>query len=343
MNAMMLLAFAVGQPSGEPPLIVRPDAFQTLVNPACSHCIDEAKRRAADLRPDDRVLVWTRGKYDGGAIPIRFFLSAHRVISDTYGTFVYDPDAGYARAFPASVDYRFHGWRNGLMVMKHKDGTLFSCLSGAAFDGPRKGERLPYWPTIAADWGWYAKQYPGGVVYQMHERFQPVELPAKPSAESLKSRLPADPRLPADEMVLGLDRTNTRSNHRVYPLADLEKLGKFAVLHDTLECGNQVEVCWQAPTRTAAAYFPMAERRAESAKLGVEGEVEKSKADLKLVADGKSEAAPFVDTVTGTRFDIAGRGIDGELKGWTLVPYRGVMAKWFAWSAEYPHTVIKGK
>src|SRR5207244_9378878 len=126
----------------ETTLLAKPDAFPTLVNPNCSHCVDEAKRRAKELRDDDRVLCWTRGKYDGGAIPIRFFLNPYRVISDTYGTFVYDPDAGYARAFPASLKYKFHGWRDGVMVMKHEDGTLFSCLSGRAFDAPRKGEKL---------------------------------------------------------------------------------------------------------------------------------------------------------------------------------------------------------
>ena len=31
---------------------------------------DEAKRRSAELRDDDRVLCWIRGYSDGGAIPI---------------------------------------------------------------------------------------------------------------------------------------------------------------------------------------------------------------------------------------------------------------------------------
>src|SRR5688500_2184969 len=81
-------------PPGEPPLIVKPEAFKPLVNPACSHCVDEARRRPADLRPDDRVLCWVRGYSDGGAIPYRFFLNPYRVISDSYGVFVHDPDAG---------------------------------------------------------------------------------------------------------------------------------------------------------------------------------------------------------------------------------------------------------
>src|SRR5688572_12773206 len=71
-------------------LIANPKAFATLVNPNCSHCVDEAKRRAGELRDDDRVLCWLRGYSDGGVIPHRFFLNPYRVISDTYGVFVYD-------------------------------------------------------------------------------------------------------------------------------------------------------------------------------------------------------------------------------------------------------------
>src|SRR5436305_710778 len=136
------------EPEPEPKLIVKPEAFKTLVNPPCSHCRDEAKRRSKDLRDDDRVLCWIRGKYDVDSIPLRFFLNPYRVISDTYGIFVYDPDAGYARGYAPSYEFRFHGWRNGVMVMKHKDGTLYSCLSGLAFDGPRKGTRLKPIPTL---------------------------------------------------------------------------------------------------------------------------------------------------------------------------------------------------
>src|SRR2546429_153554 len=124
------------EPVGDPHLIAGPSAHKTLVNPDCSHCRDEAKRRATELRGDDPVLCWirdTKGKYNGGAIPIRFFLNPYRVISDSYGVFVYDPDAGYARGFAPSYDFAFQGWRNGVMIMKHKDGTLYSCLTGVAF------------------------------------------------------------------------------------------------------------------------------------------------------------------------------------------------------------------
>src|SRR5205085_8006550 len=178
--------------AGEPPIVAKPEAFQTLVNPACSHCRDEAKRRAADLKPADRVLAWTRGYSDGGAIPMRFFLNNYRVISDSYGVFVHDPDAGFARGFAPSYEFRFHGWRNGVMVMRHKDGTLYSCLSGVAFEGPRKGTRLKPVPTLVTDWGAWLRSYPQTVAYHMFDKYQSVELPAKPHADSLKSRGPSD-------------------------------------------------------------------------------------------------------------------------------------------------------
>src|SRR5207244_12408170 len=77
-----------GEPPAGPTLIERPDAFTTLVNPACSHCRDEAKRRAGELKADDRVLCWVRGYSDGGAIPFRFFLNSSRGIRARSGVFV---------------------------------------------------------------------------------------------------------------------------------------------------------------------------------------------------------------------------------------------------------------
>ena len=182
----------------EPKLIVKPEAFPTLVNPNCSHCRDEAKRRANELRDDDRVLCWLRGYSDGGAIPFRFFLNTYRVISDSYGVFVYDPEAGYARGFAPSYNFRFHGWRNGVMVMKHADGTLYSCLTGLAFDGPRKGSRLQPIPTLVSDWGFWLQRYPHAVAYHMFDKYQPSELPVEPNQDARRSHLFHDQRVAPD-------------------------------------------------------------------------------------------------------------------------------------------------
>src|SRR5262249_31506437 len=64
---------------------------------------------------------------------------------------------------------------------------------------------------------------------------------------------------------------------------------------------------------------------------------------LTLIRDDKDEAAPFLDKETGSRWDIAGRAVEGELKGWTLAWLDSTQVKWYAWAAEYPRTTIYGK
>lgn len=338
---LMAGAGLAGDPLAGPPVVARPGLFDTLVNPACSHCRDEAKRRAADLKPGDRVLAWTRGYSDGGAVPFRFFLNAYRVISDSYGVFVSDPDAGYARGFAPSYDFRFHGWRNGVMAMRHKDGTLYSCLTGLAFDGPKKGTRLAPVPTVVSDWGWWLGKYPDAVAYRMSDKYRPVDLPAGENPDSVKSRGKPDPRLPATDEVLGVW---TGTSARAYPVAALEKRGFVA---DDVD-GQPLAVLWEPATRTAAAYRPVASppRKYKAPEPDESGA---SKPDAGAPAAGggpprkvtiglapEKSAGRFRDAETQSLWDVAGRCVAGELKGYTLEWADGVQVKWFAWAAEYP-------
>jgi RNA polymerase sigma factor (sigma-70 family) len=307
-----------------PALIAQPQAFATLVGPPCSHCLEEDQRRAGELRYDDRVLSWIRGAYDGGAIPLRFFLNSYRVISDKYGVFVYDPDAGFARGFAPSLEFRFHGWRNGVMVMRHADGTLYSSLSGRAFDGPRKGDRLKPLPTLVSDWGFWLQAYPRTLAFTMFDKYQPVELPTQVQHDSCASRGPLDKRLASTTPVLGVVEG---AQARAYPVDLLARVG---VLRDSVD-GQARILLWYGPTRTAAAYKPLASPPGEDtrAPLGVTIEL-----------DRPGAAAPFIDKETGSRWDITGRAVEGRLQGWTLTWLDGVQVKWFAWAAEYPQTSI---
>lgn len=317
----LAMALVSNANAADPILLAKPDAFQTLVNPNCSHCIDESKSRAADLRADDPVLAWTRSKYDGGAIPIRFFLNPFRVISDTYGVFVFDPDAGFARGYEPSLDFSFYGWRNGVMVMRHKDGTLFSTLTGRAFDGPRKGEQLKSIATLRTDWGHWQKAYPGSVAYRMFEKYQPVELPEHDNADSKQTRGVADDRLAENADVLGV---SVDGAPKAYPLDAMPKGG--GIVRDAL-AGKEIVILWQPATRAAVAYAASLD--------GVQG----SHVD-RLEFDTADPSAPFVDRETNSRFDIAGRAVSGPLKGKTLTWIDSVQCRWFAWAAEYPQTSI---
>lgn len=333
-SALLSLALVAGgralaaEPAAALHLIAKPDVFETLVHPNCSHCRVEAQRRSTELREDDRVLCWVQVQTDNyvndGVIPIRFFLNKYRVVSDSWGIFVYDPDAGFARGFsPDDGPFRFHGWRNGVMVMKSdKDGTLYSCLTGVAFEGPQKGRRLEPRPTLVTEWGFWNEHYPQSVAYFMYDQFKPVDLPTQINDGSRQSRLPADGRLPADTMVLGVwDGKRARA----YPLDAIEKTG---VIHDTVD-GQPRIVFWYGPTRTAAAYYQ------PWGTSGLKGD-----AGWVFSLDEKAGQAPFTNQRIGLHWDITGRAVEG---GPRLVWMDSVQVKWLAWAAEYPDTSVYGQ
>jgi hypothetical protein len=319
----MITALAAG-PDAPPAdkILYDPELFKTLVNPDCSHCVDEARRAAGALRPDDRVLAWIRGEYNGGAIPYRWFLVPYRVISDSYGVFVYDPDADFVRGWPASYDFRFHGWRNGVMVMRDKDGTIYDTLTGLAVDGPRKGERLTPLATLETDWGPWLRAQPKTVAYQMVAKFQPMSLPSKESDQSLATRPDSDKRLDPGTRVFGLAVGGAST---AWPL---KNFGPSFSLESITLGQKRALVLWDGSTRTAVAFAP---------------ETDGSKpepATLSLPPGERDPEAPWVDRETGSHWSIVGRAVSGPRKGEALKWLPGVMVKWFAWSAEYPETTI---
>jgi len=325
MLAMIMFVLALpGSPMDdhEAKAVFRPEMFETLINPACSHCVDESRRKAGELRDHDRVLAWVRGKYDGGAIPLRWFLVPYRVISDTYGVFVYDADADFVRGYPASLDYRFHGWRNGVMVMRHNDGTLFDCLTGLAFDGPRKGEHLTPIPTIETDWGPWLAANPGTVAYAMVSKFQPQEIPRGTLVESRNTRPQPDSRLGAEDRVFGL---TLDGSSRAWPL---KSLGDRPALQMASFGAKKVVILWDGRTRTAAAFAPETE--------GSPSET------VHLRMEPSDPRSPWMDAESGSRWSIAGRAVSGPRKGQTLRWLPGVIVKWYAWSAEYPRSSVEG-
>jgi intein/homing endonuclease len=352
--AALSLAWAMAradEPRKPAALVIKPDAFSTLVNPSCSHCRDEAKRRAGELRPGDRILCWIRGYSEGGAIPIRFFLAPYRVISDSYGVFVYDPDAGFARGFAPSYDFRFHGWRNGVMVLRHQDGTLYSALTGLAFEGPKKGTRLQATPSLVSDWGHWLEHYPNAVAYHMFDKYKPTELPVTEAADSVRSRVKPDQRLEPQTAILGVWTGKTA---RAYPISALATNG---LLTDPVD-GETLLVLWEPATHSAAAYRPVAVQprkfkapapdahgisKLDEGVLVPEGTPALPPRRLSLHPASTAGAGRFQDEQTGSFWDVAGRCVEGTLKGWTLEWVDSVQVKWFAWAAEYPDTTIYGR
>jgi hypothetical protein len=288
-----------------------------LTEPPCSYVITQHAKGLVAL--EDPVIAWIRARHNGGAAPLRHFLAGPRVVNDTYGLFFYDPDGGYVAAYEKAYGYAFHGWRRGVMVVKHEDGTLFSALTGLGFAGPRTGQRLPRIPSLTTTWGHWLALHPESTAYDLFDgkRYPVVELPKAPDPASTASRGTVDARLPADAPVLGVFANGVSM---AFPLAGA---AERAVLQDKVG-GTSVVVFVNGAARAATAF------RAVRADVRLEFAVD-------AIAP---VTAPFKDKNTNTRWSVAGRGIDGLLRGEELVWVDSVQCHWFAWVAEHPDTLV---
>lgn len=288
-----------------------------LNEPPCSYVITQHQKGL--IRDDDPVVAWIRARHNGGAVPLRHFLAGPRVVNDTYGLFFYDPDGGYVAAYEKAYGYRLAGYRRGVMVVEHEDGTRFSALTGVAFDGPRKGEQLRRIANLTTTWGHWVLLHPESTAYDLFDgtRYPIVELPTTPTPASVQSRGEVDARLPAETPVLGVVANGART---AFPLAGLPER---AVLRDKVG-GFTIVVFWYGPTGSAVAFRAV-------------------KDDVLLdfhVDDIAPVTAPFKDRNTGTRWSLAGRGIDGLLRGQELTWVDCIQCRWFAWAAEHPDTAV---
>ena len=288
-----------------------------LTEPPCSYVSTQNEKGL--VLPTDPALAWIRAKHNGGCVPLRHFLAGPRVINDTYGLFFYDPDGGYVAAYEKAYGYEFFGWRRGVMIVRHEDGTLFSALTGTGIDGPRRGQRLPRVPNLLTTWGHWLLLHPESTAYELFDgtRYPIVELPSAPESRSVETRGTVDARLPAEARVLGVTVNGVTM---AFPLDDLPSR---AVLTDKVG-GISVAVFWYGPTRSAVAY--------RAVQNG-------TKLDFQPDAIAPP-VAPYQDRNTGTRWSLAGRGIDGLLRGEELTWVDCIQCRWFAWVAEHPETAL---
>ncbi len=316
MLAMLMMA-ALLSPQDPPQEIVTCPPCAALTEPPCSYVSTQNDK--GFVLATDPVLAWTRAKHNGGCVPLRHFLAGPRVVNDTYGLFFYDPDGGYVAAYEKAYGYRFHGWRRGVMIVQHEDGTLFSALTGTGISGPRKGAQLPRVANVTTTWGHWLLLHPESTAYEMYDgkKYPVVELPTAPEPKSVQSRGKIDARLPAETMVLGV---KVNGATMAFPLSDLPAR---AVLQDKVG-GISVAAFWYAPTGSATAYRAV-----------------KNDAKLDFFVDEIAPpVAPFKDRNTGTRWSLAGRGIDGLLRGEELIWVDSIQCRWFAWAAEHPDTAV---
>ena len=127
--ALALLSAASLSAEEASKLLPKEGVYHSITEPPCSYC--STQNRKGFIQSADRVLAWIRGKHNGGAISIRHFLAAPRVINDTYGLFFYDPDGGYVSAFKKDNGYEFYGSRGSVLPMLALASALISAGNSA--------------------------------------------------------------------------------------------------------------------------------------------------------------------------------------------------------------------
>ena len=293
-------------------VIIAPDRFQPLTEPPCSYC--STQHRKGFVNNDDRVVAWLRGAHNGGAAPLKFFLSGPRVLNDTYGLFFYDPDGGYVAVYKKDYGYSFHGWRHGVMTVKSRDGSIWSALSGKCLDGPQMGKRLNRVPSMVSDWGYWLMLHPESTAYDLFDgqTYKSVSLPKNISSEATKTMGTVDERLKPLTPVIGIEHSDESLAWQLP--TDTER----ACINDVV---GEVPVTafWYKPTQTAVGF-----------ERSVNGQT------LTFYADDISpETAPIKDRETGTRWTLAGRAVDGPLRGSELKWVDSIQCRWYAWVSEY--------
>ena len=303
--------------SDDKKLVLKPDLFKPLTEPPCSYCIDQHAK--GFVESNDPVLAWIRGAHNGGAFPLKYFIAKQRVINDTYGLFFYDPDGGYIASFKKDYGYRFHGWRGGVMLVKSSDGTVWSALTGKAISGPQKGTKLTRVPSMQTTWGHWLLLHPESTAYDLFDgkKYPLGKLPIEISAEAEKSIGTVDKRLDRFSKVIGIEGKNDQL------AVSLNGLEKRDCVQVELE-EKSVAVFWYEPTGTAVAFDAELDGR-----------------ELHFYADEISpRTAPFKDRETGSRWTLAGRAVDGPLRGKELTWAPSIQCRWYAWSHEYPETKV---
>jgi hypothetical protein len=223
---------------------------------------------------------------------------------------------------PVIDDRRFHfrctGWyREAPLMMDDATGSYWSLPNGVPFEGPAASiGRLPMRPIVHATWQQWSGTYPETLV--VHGEGEPRDghgsIAPSPDHQHFAGQGTADPRLPASDLVVGLERAGRR---RAYPLAAVHAAG--GVIDDVL--GGTPIVVTAMPGSWVTVSF---ERELEGISVSLRWE------------DVAAQSPHLVDESSGSRFDLWGRCVGGPLEGLTLAYIPSALRKWLAWVVESP-------
>lgn len=208
-------------------------------------------------------------------------------------------------------------WRNSLVMQDKETGTIWSHITGEAFDGPVRGEILETIPSVQTTWGQWFREHPDTKVLKKEAEvtgpryekyFRDHERTGMFRVEWLRERLPGK------SMVYGITRGP-------FALAvNEDKLVSDPLLN--VRVGRDSLVVHLGDDGGVRAFVSRADTLEFRFILSTEGNV-------------------IHDAETNSAWDLReGISTAGRLQGTRLTEVKVLPAFWFAWSSFYPRTEV---
>lgn len=318
------------------PFCAQPDSIPAIDDPAFVRAAE-----AVFLAPDEPVLALRLGE-DARAYPLRL-LVWHEIVNDTVAgrpvavTFCPICNTGIAfdrrhagRTLTFGVSGQLFG--GNLVMFDRETETLWQQVTGEAVSGPLSPGRLRLLGVQMLPFATFAASAPGGLV-MTEESGGFDDYGEDPYAGyGLRTDQPSeyqfgfepDDRLPPRQRVVGV-----AGGRRAIALVPPRRSGGLAVA--TLRLDGERLVALFA----FGLGQPSTGERYDAETPGWSGGVFRrtlggGAVDLRPSSDG------FVDRRTGSRFDPAGRAVEGPLVGLALERVAATDAYWFAWDHFHP-------
>lgn len=322
--------------SGGPPR----DGIPSIDNPQFVN-FGDADMWVADVEP----VVSLEVNGEARAYPLQV-LTWHEIVNDQIGgvpvVVTFCPLCNSAIVFDRringdTVEFGVSGLlRNSDLIMYDRTTeTLWQQFTGEGLVGDLTGEQLDFLPSQLISYANFKDAYPDGQVLSKatgHNRAYGQNpyvgydtLPGRPFLFSGET----DERLaPVDRVVTV--RFTEEAVDVAYPVVTLAEMG---AIND--EPAGQPIVVFHLPGTTSALGDALIEHSEDVGATAVFSRIV-SDQTLTFSRDGDH----FVDAETGTKWNIAGHAVEGELVGEELTQIVAADHFWFSWVAFRPNTII---
>ena len=319
--------------SGGPP----PDGIPPIDKPAF-----ERARDVDWLKAKEPVLAF---ELDGEAraYPVQI-MTWHEIVNDTVGTvpvaITYCPLCNSAIAFDRRatgrvLDFGTSGrlYRSALVMYDRQTESLWTHYTGQAIAGRLTSQTLKAFPVSTVSWSDFRAAHPAGLVlsrttgFDRHYGTNPYPGYDDASTAPFLFDGEVDGRLTAKTRVVGIE---SGGDSAAVPLTVLRDKRVVPV-----KVGGRALVVWWKPG-TASALD--SDSVADGKDVGATGAFDRALDGRSLTF--RASGREFVDTQTGSRWNVLGRAASGPLAGRQLDAVAHVDTFWFAWAAYRPDTTV---